>query len=397
MAIVFDAYHNWFAKLTDGVMSHGVEQLTIRTLLGAILEEGSFERAVECLAGRFKIHRDVQDVGYFYRSFLKRNPETVELARRPFRGLKDELIAFTLSDEFKQYFGLLVLDEFPELHRDLFVHVPKTAGTSVYIAAEYDPRFVVVRSPNADIADIGDWKQYCYEISQQLFDLQKTHVFIKLHLTLSDIERFRLRRPEEQVYTIVREPMALMISYVNFALTRVASFVGEQNPPRDVVDMRRAMGYCANKSLMSCINDTAIIGLIDNYIPMNPMCSCLGATDAEGAFENIWRYGVQIYRFDQMPMFFSGRNWKELNENVSDKFIEINWLSERLRHGLVAACQEDLRLFDRLNMEGIIEQGSVQTDHPRFICHRDSLAVAPEAVTQLVRRSEVKRPIMRYG
>jgi hypothetical protein len=116
-----------------------VEQLTIRTLLRTIVEEGSFEHAVECLAGRFERRQDVQDVGYFYRSFLKRNPETIELARRPFRGLKDELIAFTLSDEFKQRFGLLVLDEFPELRRDLFIHIPKTAGTSVYISARRIP------------------------------------------------------------------------------------------------------------------------------------------------------------------------------------------------------------------------------------------------------------------
>jgi hypothetical protein len=355
-------------------MRLNAEQLTIRMLLGSILEQGSFEQAVECLAGRFERRQDVQDVGYFYRSFLRRNPETVEIARRPFRGLEDELIAFALCDEFKRYFGLHALNEFPEHRRDLFVHIPKTAGTSVYRSAEQDPCFIVVRSPNADIAEIADWKQYLREISQQLFDPKKKHIFVKLHLTLSDIELFGLQRPGDQVYTIVREPMALMISYVNFALTRVASFVGEPSPPRDIVVMRHAMGFCTNQSLMRCLDETVIIGLIDKYIPENPICSCLGATTAEGAFENIWRYGVRIYQLDQIPMFFNQRNWKELNENVSNNYIVVSSLSKLLRDRLAAACEEDLRLFGRLNAERIVKHESIPTGRIGPSSQRNQLA-----------------------
>jgi hypothetical protein len=140
--------------------------------------------------------------------------------------------------------------------------------------------------------------------------------------------------------------------------------------------MRRAMGFSANQSLMSSgPDDTAIIGLIDKYILMNPMCSCLGATTAEGAFENIWRYGVHIYQFHQMPMFFSGRRWKELKENASDGYITVNSLSAPVRDRLVAACQEDLRLFGRLNAEDIVEHGSALIDHPRPSRQLDQLAV----------------------
>ena len=62
-------------------------------------------------------------------------------------------------------------------------------------------------------------------------------------------------RPQDQIYTVVREPVSLMVSYLNFVLTRVATFAGNEQPPQDVLDMRRAMGLEAGQEVGTEIAD----------------------------------------------------------------------------------------------------------------------------------------------
>ena len=84
------------------------DHLSIRTFLEEIYKSGNYEDGIRRLCSRFAEREDIQNVGYFYRSLLKRNPESATIAQRPFRGLDTELRSFTLSDEFKKNFGVHV-------------------------------------------------------------------------------------------------------------------------------------------------------------------------------------------------------------------------------------------------------------------------------------------------
>ena len=78
------------------------DHLSIRTFLDEVRQAGSYDEGLIRLGSRFAKRQDVQNVGYLYRSLLKRNPETADVARRPSGPLEDEIKAFTLSYEFKQ-------------------------------------------------------------------------------------------------------------------------------------------------------------------------------------------------------------------------------------------------------------------------------------------------------
>jgi hypothetical protein len=334
------------------------DHLSIRTFLDEVRQAGGYDEGVRRLCARFAKRQDVQNVGYLYRSLLKRNPENADVARRPFGLLEDELKAFTLSSEFKRNFGVLVPHEFPELRRDLFVHIPKTGGTSIHHAAARDPGFAVLRSPLSDLNEVHDWKKYYRDSSNALFS-SKGNIFISHHLRVSDIFTFGLLRPQDRIYTIVREPVSLMVSYLNFVLTRVAAFAGNEQPPQDVLDMRRAMGLEADQEVGTEITDAVILGILRDYLPKNPMCSCLctvvgGVADANTAYQNIHKLGIYVYEIAALKDLFRDHDWEQVRENVSYKYVNVDTLSNRVMHHLHAMSYEDLILYEKLKADGII-------------------------------------------
>ena len=342
--------------------------LSIRTFLHSINQGGSYDEGIERLCNRFSKRHDVLNIGYFYRSFLKRNPESSVVAQRPFRGLNTELRAFTLSEEFKQNFGVLIADEFPHLERELFIHIPRTGGNSVIDSAMQDPRFVVLRSPLGPISDIPDWPVYYQRVASKLFSTGNC-ILVDYHLQVEHVLSFRLLRPQDRIYTIVRDPVSLLVSYLNYVLTRVAGSVGDATPPHGISDMRRAMGFGIDQEVGTGVNDAVILGILSGYVPKNPMCSCFGAADADIAFENLCKLGIKAYDITAVAEIFKEHRWEEIHHNASQRYLTIETLSQRIVHQLHAMSYEDLKLYERLEAHGLIVKDTClpERDAPRDV------------------------------
>ncbi|HVH73450.1 MAG TPA: DUF4214 domain-containing protein [Stellaceae bacterium] len=329
------------------------DHLSIRTFLQAVDQAGGYDHGIKELSSLFAERRDMQDVRYFYRGFLKRMPENSTAALRPFAGLEAELRRFTLSDEFKKKFGMMVLEEFPHLQRDLFIHIPKTGGNSVHSKAEQDPHYAVVRSPLGPPEDVADWPHYFFVLARKLFSTA-THIHVTYHLQVKHVLDFALLRPQDHIYTLIREPVSLMISYINYALTRIDDFVGDANPAYGVSDMRRAIGFDVNQGIGAQIDDQVFVGLLNNYIPKNPACACLGANDAQGAFENIQTLGVKVYHISEMDLLLEEHGWSPAHENVSRKYVTAESLSNTVMYQIHALSFEDFKLYERLKEAGFV-------------------------------------------
>jgi len=329
------------------------DPLCIRTFLEEIYKAGTYDKGITNLCSRFSPRVDVQNIRYIYLSFLKRHPESIGIARRPFRGLEAELRAVTSSPEFKQNFGVHVLDEFPHLQRELFIHVPKTGGNSILSRATHDPRFAVVRSPLGPISDIPDWPKYYYDVACRLFS-SASQILVHYHLQVQHIIAFRLVRPQDRIYTILREPVSLMMSYLNYVLTRVAASVGDRTPPYGISDMRSAMGFGVDQKVDEHIEESVFVSILGNYLPRNPMCGCLGATNADAAYDNLYKMGIKVYNIATLEELFQDYNWEQAHENASHRYVSLEMLSRRALHQLHAMSYEDLLLYEKLKLDGVI-------------------------------------------
>ena len=329
------------------------DHLSIRTFLEEIYKSGNYEDGIRRLCSRFAEREDIQNVGYFYRSLLKRNPESATIAQRPFRGLDTELRAFTLSDEFKKNFGVHVLDEFPDFQRELFIHIPKTGGNSLHLRAAKDPRFVVVRSPLGPIVDIPNWPKYYQGVARQLFE-RTGFIFLEYHLQVQHVFAFKLMRPQDRIYTIVREPLSLMVSYLNYVLTSVAASVGDPDPPTESRICDALWGLGSTERWRRTLMSSVLLGILDKYLPKNPMCACLGSADADTAYDNVHKMGMQVYDITTLESVFKYYDWESAHENESHKYLEIETIPKKIMYQLCAMSYEDFILYERLKADGII-------------------------------------------
>ena len=165
---------------------------------------------------------------------------------------------------------------------------------------------------------------------------------------------FKLMRPQDRIYTIVREPLSLMVSYLNYVLTSVAASVGDPDPPYGISDMRCAMGFGIDREVEANIDKSVLLGILDKYLPKNPMCACLGSADAHIAYDNVHKMGMQVYDITTLESVFEYYGWESAHENASHKYLEIETIPKKIMYRLCAISYEDLILYERLKADGII-------------------------------------------
>ena len=278
-----------------------------------------------------------------------RAPETPELLLdEGFLPLNGYIAALT-SEEFRSNIVQHLLTAFPERKRLLFVHIPRTAGSE--LSARLMDRYP---SLNGQLT-WADWRtpeEFFSEISRFVLESGSSDsVFVHGHNTLEQYRAWRVIRFRDSIFTVAREPVEMMVSQINYVLTRI--FAEEIPPKPDTLAWRTTLGVEAaagepSKSQALALARKALYE--KDIIPPNIMCHYLGDGTADGAIANVIIHAAEITDFDHYGAWFRER-WgidTQSRSNFSKAYINADDLTDQDVDYIASATSEDAKFYMRL-------------------------------------------------
>ena len=243
-----------------------------------------------------------------YRIGFGRGPEDATLALpRPGYDAREHLRATLLSNEFRA--GLLgsFLAAFPEKRRDVFIHVPKTAGTDLTLNVW--PRRV---SFPVAIDSVGTNQQaldYCARVAR-LMPVTET-IFVHGHIEFGRYLAVAGARLGDRFFTTVREPVDLLISQVSDLLGQLL-----RDTEAASAQTRTWLGYLGLDRVPTDLAEPQLKELWATALrnpklaEPNNICRFLsksGAVRYERAMANVVAHNVELTTTAQYPRWLAER------------------------------------------------------------------------------------------
>ena len=290
---------------------------------------------------------------HLYRAMLGTSPASIDDIE-PAAGFKQTL----LGDAFRRGILKNLLDAFPEKRRVIFVHVPKCAGTDLSVALEQRFHTVIGTLDHPDSFTPEGLLLYLRNlvIAAPLVDTW----FVRGHVPLRRYVSQNLIRPTDQIFTVVRDPIDILISSINYRLTRFST-----DPEGRAVDTRQWLKKLDLARFPDAPDQAQIVHLATRMladpgvIRPNILCGSLGTTTAESAITYMTGSDIEVTdtsRYDR----WLGSRWGLTTQraNTSRRFISRNELDAGLKARIEKMVTEDRELYQRI-VERLDASGTV--------------------------------------
>jgi hypothetical protein len=281
-----------------------------------------------------------------------RMPDSLVAATGDLRDeISDIFVAALCSDEFRTSFISRFLASFPEKKRIIFVHIPKCAGStlSAYLVGRYVSLLTDLQNPK--IINDADFFRSIKDLV--LESLVSDTVYVHGHTHLSTYARWGAIRLDDQVISVVRNPVDLVISQINYVLTRIFSDESPVGP--DTAGWRSEFGISeedVTRQDPEFIDKLAVKILHhQGVVPANVMCRFLGDGTHQGAIDQIVSLNVELTDLKRYHSWCRNRWGVEpgLRVNESRKFIFYENFSENQKSYIKSITEEDNTLFDLIS------------------------------------------------
>jgi hypothetical protein len=284
--------------------------------------------------------------GQFYQIVFGRLAETACLAISP----KDwsprrHAIAAVSSAEFQTTIRERILAAFPEKRRLIFIHIPKCAGTDLYEGAS--ARFPRIYEDLSRPQWIHGGEFFLYLKNFVAMLRESDSIFVHGHVPLSWYIDKNLFRFDDRVFTLVRDPLDIMLSQVNYVLKRFF-----EEPTLKVHDVKVWGGFLGIEQfdLDAPVVELGLRILRDQRIvPPNYLCTYLGTGTAESALEAAGRTDIEITDVARYSDWLS-QTWglQTRRSNRSPRIVTLDNLGKADIDHLRSISHEDAVLYERI-------------------------------------------------
>ena len=286
---------------------------------------------------------------YIHQVVHNRHPENINAllgakSAEPRQRFKHAL----LSDEFQRQIIRQFLLAFPEKKRLVFLHIPKCAGTNLEI--HLVPRHLAL----AGAIEAPQWtsKEKMLEWlagwvkAAPLFDT----VFVYGHILFGDYIRRLGTRWDDDIFTVIRDPLELLISQANYGVGRLLLDPKATRP--DTREILAALGLDAIPRPVTAevVHQLAKQALMNPHIAQpNRICTYLGDGQADKALANLAIHNVEVTDLARYPAWIAAR-WgiqSETKYNRSPPLLTVAD-AEPVRDELMSRCGEDYTVYDKV-------------------------------------------------
>lgn len=266
---------------------------------------------------------------------------------------RDHMNELLLSQEFQKDIVPLFLNAFPEKKRIVFIHVPKCAGTdlSVNLMKRFPSMHQTIMEENW-VPKESLFRQIArLVIHNKFFD----NIFLCGHSSLDYYVSRGLIRPIDRVFTIVRQPVEIVISHVNYILTRMTRDLAARKIGPDTKEWMDILGVSTLPGDMPPGLVQRLCNSIINSAQLmkpNSMCSWLGGADAESAIQQLVNYNVEITTVDEYSRWLQ-QCWAiktDTRMNRSDSFVSLQSLTPADISRIQEIFAEDAKLYAIINL-----------------------------------------------
>jgi hypothetical protein len=262
---------------------------------------------------------------HIYHSILGRRPETLLATRKPEHyNARDHMRGALISPEFQRKIIPLMLNAYPEKQRLLFVHVPKCAGTDLRIGLS-------TRYPALDIG-LGqpDWtstQQLFAAIHEVALGLRFSDtILLHGHIRIAAAINAGMVRPTDRIITVIRDPVDIILSNINYIITRILDDQEAGNDAPDTQGWRRALSIDHLPPEMPEGVTARLFNTMLHHpattVP-NSICYWLGNGDVQSAIRRLVINDVEITDTQHYAAWMRGR-WdvvRAVKANESRKFV----------------------------------------------------------------------------
>lgn len=285
-----------------------------------------------------------------YSLVLGRMPETAHVTRLPPHYCARSHFAEVLqSDEFQNDLILRICRAFPEKRRLLFVHVPKCAGTDLGQYLQRDFAHIEQRDQDPvhvpKDALLARLKAIVTRINQS------DEVAVVGHIGLNWLIAERMVRFDDAVFSIVRDPIDMAISKVNYVLTLLVD--RDQYKPmfiRRWMDLLGLDDYPVDVDLATGREYARSLLYNPKVVPHDNICRFLGRDTVESTLDLCASADIELTTVSRYKPWLQQR-WgiaSDSRANTSRKFLSRAELSgEELAH-LTAITQKDRLLYQHI-------------------------------------------------
>jgi hypothetical protein len=278
-----------------------------------------------------------------------RPPDRQELMHDAYFTARTYLSEILHSPEFQRGIIEFILRALPEKRRLIFIHIPKCAGTDLiaHLSAQFP-------SINYTLTAF-DWTSK-EQLFAQLRDIAilsnfSDDVFVGGHFNLQFFLQSALLRYTDRCFTIVRDPASIIISQLNYIMTR---FIDD--PEQKLPDTREWLKLMNIERIPDQANDCYFRSLASqllrkqSMIRRNYLCTALGRGTARTALDNLQTSNIEITdttKYDDWVKEAWGVT-ATTRRNESKKIVTETNIDAKERDYIASITREDRPLYDMI-------------------------------------------------